>query len=165
MFTARYGLNLFIKFRIIWSLKGKNVHCGIIAGVAFNQNWTGCLWKGDSPLKVMWLLYVPAGLTFRNSTFCPHRAFMCFVWIWEQTAIISLYSINWPVFITETQSVFTARYGLNLYIKFRIIRALKRKTDHCGIIAGVATNQNWTGCLWKEDSPLQAMWLLYVPPV
>jgi hypothetical protein len=31
---------------------------------------------------------------------------MCFVWIWEQTAIISLYSINWLVFITETESVY-----------------------------------------------------------
>jgi hypothetical protein len=28
---------------------------------------------------------------------------MCFVWISEQTAIISLYSINWVVFITETE--------------------------------------------------------------
>ena len=28
---------------------------------------------------------------------------MCFVWIWEQTAIISLYSINRLVFITETE--------------------------------------------------------------
>ena len=27
---------------------------------------------------------------------------MCFVWLSEQTAIISLYSINWLVFITET---------------------------------------------------------------
>ena len=36
----------------------------------------------------------------KNSTFCPHSIFMCFVWIWEQTAIISLYSINWLVFIT-----------------------------------------------------------------
>ena len=27
----------------------------------------------------------------------------CFVWIWEQTAIISLYNINWLVFITETE--------------------------------------------------------------
>jgi len=36
-------------------------------------------------------------LTFNNSTFCPHSVFMCFVWIWEQTAIISLYSINWLV--------------------------------------------------------------------
>ena len=28
---------------------------------------------------------------------------MCFVWIWEQTAIISLYSINWLVCITQTE--------------------------------------------------------------
>ena len=28
---------------------------------------------------------------------------ICFVWIWEQTAIISLYSINWLFFITEMQ--------------------------------------------------------------
>ena len=34
-------------------------------------------------------------LTSNNSTFCPHTAvFMCFVWISEQTAIISLYNIN-----------------------------------------------------------------------
>jgi hypothetical protein len=43
-----------------------------------------------------------AGLTFNNSTFCPHTVFVCFVWISEQTAIISLYSINRLVFITET---------------------------------------------------------------
>ena len=28
---------------------------------------------------------------------------MCFVWISEQTAIISLYSINWLVFTTEAE--------------------------------------------------------------
>jgi len=39
-----------------------------------------------------------ASLTFSNSTSCPHSVFTCFVWIWEQTAIISLYSINWLVF-------------------------------------------------------------------
>ena len=43
-----------------------------------------------------------------NSTFCPPSVFMCFVWIWEQTAIISLYSINRLVFITETESVYCA---------------------------------------------------------
>ena len=32
--------------------------------------------------------------------------FMSFVWIWEQTAIISLYNINWLVFITNTDSVY-----------------------------------------------------------
>jgi hypothetical protein len=61
-----------------------------------------------------WSLYVPhsghymyrtvvtictASLTFSNSTFCPHTLFVCFVWISEQTAIISLYNINWLVFI------------------------------------------------------------------
>jgi hypothetical protein len=40
-----------------------------------------------------------------HSTFCPHSVFMCFVWISEQTAIISLYSIDWLVFITETECV------------------------------------------------------------
>ena len=44
-------------------------------------------------------------LTFNNCTFCPHSVFMCFVWISEPTAIISLYSINWLVFITEMKSV------------------------------------------------------------
>ena len=42
-----------------------------------------------------------ASLTFSNSTFCPHRVFTCFVWIWEQTAIIPLYNINWLVCITD----------------------------------------------------------------
>ena len=49
-----------------------------------------------------------ASLTFINSTFCPHTVFMCFVWIWEQTSIISLYNINWLVFITETEYVYCA---------------------------------------------------------
>ena len=49
-----------------------------------------------------------ASLTSSNSTFCPHNVFMCFVWIWEQTAIISLYSINWLVFIIETECVYCA---------------------------------------------------------
>jgi hypothetical protein len=45
------------------------------------------------PSKAQRSLYVPSGLTL-NSSFCPHSVFMCFVWISEQTAIISLYSIN-----------------------------------------------------------------------
>jgi hypothetical protein len=39
---------------------------------------------------------------------CPHSVFVCFVWISEQTAIISLYNINWFVFITEMKSVYCA---------------------------------------------------------
>jgi hypothetical protein len=33
---------------------------------------------------------------------------VCFVWISEHTAIISLYSINWMVFITEMERVYCA---------------------------------------------------------
>ena len=46
------------------------------------------------------------GLKIYNSMFCPHTVFLCFVWISEQTAIISLYNINWLVFIRETECVF-----------------------------------------------------------
>jgi len=54
-----------------------------------------------------------------NSTFCPHCVCMCFVWIWEQTALIFLYSINWLVFITETECVYCAVRTESLYIILR----------------------------------------------
>ena len=34
--------------------------------------------------------------------------FLCFVFIWEQTATCAAYSINWLVFITEMKSVYCA---------------------------------------------------------
>jgi hypothetical protein len=45
-------------------------------------------------------------LTFTDSTFCPHSVFLYVIWIWEQATIISLYSINWLVCITETECVY-----------------------------------------------------------
>jgi hypothetical protein len=33
----------------------------------------------------------------KNSAFCPHSVFTCFVSIWEQRAVISRYNINWLV--------------------------------------------------------------------
>jgi len=46
---------------------------------------------------------------------------MCFVWISEQTAIISLYSINWLVFITEMECVYCAvRTGYSYIIKVNL---------------------------------------------
>jgi hypothetical protein len=45
----------------------------------------------------------------RWSVYCAVRTvFMCFVWISEQTAIISLYNINWLICITETECVYCA---------------------------------------------------------
>jgi len=77
---------------------------------------TECLYVIQVPLKSsghymyhqVWSLYVPPSLTLKNSTLCPHSVFMCSVWISEQTAIISLYSINWLIFITETECVYCA---------------------------------------------------------
>jgi len=40
-----------------------------------------------------------------------HTVFMRFVWIWEQTAIISLYSIKWLDFVTEMGCVHSKSYA------------------------------------------------------
>jgi hypothetical protein len=57
-----------------------------------------------------------------------HNAFMCFVWIPEQTAIISAYSCNFSVFITTAESVycavqtgFSARYGLGFQVRYSFV--------------------------------------------
>jgi hypothetical protein len=69
------------------------------------------------PFNTQWSLFALPGVTFTNFTFCPHSVFVCFVWIWEQTAIISLYSINWLLFITETECVYcTVRSALTVYL-------------------------------------------------
>jgi hypothetical protein len=83
-----------------------------------------------------WSLYVPPSLTFNNSTFCPHSVFMCFVWIWEQTAIISLYSINWLVCITETECVYCAvRTGCsNTNQVMSVLSSLHNKCRACHCI-------------------------------
>jgi hypothetical protein len=60
----------------------------------------------------------------KNSSFCSHSAFMCFVWLLEETELISLYSINWLVFITETESVYYAVRAGSLKKKFPFV--LKR---------------------------------------
>ena len=53
---------------------------------------------------------------------------MCFVWIWEQTAIISLYNINWLVFITETECLLRGTDWVfnTIQVKFRILKPRDR---------------------------------------
>jgi hypothetical protein len=55
-----------------------------------------------------------------HSTFCPHSVFMCFVWISEQTAIISLYSINRLVFVAESGSVYCAVRTDFIYVRVSV---------------------------------------------
>jgi len=47
---------------------------------------------------------------FKHSTIVhsAHTVFVCFVFIWEQTAACATYSINWLVFITKMISVYCA---------------------------------------------------------
>ena len=64
--------------------------------------------------KSLAVLYVPQGLTFKNSTWrllCVE----CFVQISEQPATFALYIINWLAFITLVESVYCAvrTYSLN----------------------------------------------------
>jgi len=59
-------------------------------------------------LKLSGYFCLPPGSWLNNSTFCPHSEIICFVWISEETAIISLYSINLLVCITETECFYCA---------------------------------------------------------
>jgi hypothetical protein len=65
---------------------------------------------------------------------------MCFVWISEQTTIISLYSINWLVFITETECVYcavrTESLTVIILVKFSLLRVKHRGTTY-GRVASI----------------------------
>ena len=89
-----------------------------------------------------------------NSTFCPHSVFMCFVWIWEQTAIISLYSIDWLVFITETECLYCAVrssfYVLPTQCIYVFCVDLGTNSDYFTVQHWVVGFYNWDGvCLLR----------------
>jgi hypothetical protein len=94
------------------------------------------------PFTACRLLYVPQGLTFTHSATC---FLMCFVWLSEQTAIISLYNINWLVFITEVEGVYCAVRTGSLY-----------KTQIRFILKGL--NTNWRLFLGMKRWPQQEGW-------
>jgi hypothetical protein len=71
-----------------------------------------------------------------SSTFSPHSIFMCFVWVLEQTAIISLYSVYWLVFINVRECVYCAvRTGsLNVVQVNFICKVLTESQEHSILI-------------------------------
>jgi hypothetical protein len=84
----------------------------------------------------------------QNSTFCPHSVFTCFVSVSEQTVIISLYNINWQVFITETVCVYCAvrtesshiiQTNLNVYTAEARIQPQVSPHQICGWQSGNVT--------------------------
>jgi len=88
--------SVFISFVRIWE------QTAIIS--LYSINWLVCI----TETECVYCAVRTEHLTFTNYTFCPHSVFMRFVWIWEQTAIISLYNIHWLVCITETECVYCA---------------------------------------------------------
>jgi hypothetical protein len=107
--------------RSAWAWEGMRSPCGNIF-IEFCRRKTSRLTSSKllsllniNPLRPE-LVYTPTGLTLNNSMFCPHTVFMCFVWISEQTAIILLYSINWLVFITETEQCLLRGKDYMLYM-------------------------------------------------
>ena len=123
-----------------------------------------------------------ASLTFSNSTFCPPTVFMCFVWISGQTALISLYNINWLVFITQTECVHCA-VGLTHQCCFLIfiyrmilpegkktgnIRYVYRNTEsrsrnHC--CCGKAINVTYYACVFIALGIQHAMFMCHIASV
>ena len=55
-----------------------------------------------------------------NPAFRSHHIFMCFVWIPEDTAVISLYNINWLGFINKIESFLLRRTGVYLTITYSV---------------------------------------------
>ena len=103
-----------------------------------------------------------ASLTFNISAFCPHSVFMCFVWIWEQTAIISLYSINWLVCIIEMECVYCAVRTGSLYtIPVSVI--LHSATTLCYVPSPISTHvtcsRNFANrTAYSRGSPPYSQW-------
>ena len=81
---------------------------------------------------------------------------MCFVWIWEQTAIISLYIINWLLFITEINA--SKPSGQYLYHQFNIQQSYVLPTQCIYVFCvDLRTNsdylpvQHWLTGLYNRD--------------
>ena len=108
---------------IVWETACCLMWCHNVYCLGFTQNvdmaFGGRIMVLICPLYSLVVTICTTSLTFNNSTFCPHSVFICFVWISEQTAIISLSSINWLVSVTETECVYCAVRTGSLYIILR----------------------------------------------
>jgi hypothetical protein len=89
-------------------------------------------------MKGQWLIPVTQVLTFICSSFSPHSVFMCFVWISEQTAIISL----------------ADRCGFNCDPGKYNHTALTYASQNCFGLSDVSFSEEKTEVLWGLHSEL-----------
>jgi hypothetical protein len=99
-----------------------------------------------------------------RGTFAPHSVFMSFVWIWEQTSIISVFSTHCRYFITETECVyFAVRSAHTVYLCVLCGSENKQRLFHCTALTlrggglSVPVGQE---TLWALE-PLRALSPLY----
>jgi hypothetical protein len=95
---------------------------------------------------------------------------MCFVWIWEQAAITSLYSINWLVFITK-KSLRPACYAKYCVLHTdQYLKQLASRTDRyiyraaCRMNSSTSVNctlRSLLMCCTRRDGPLWTYILLF----
>jgi len=76
---------------------------------------------------------------------------MGFVWIWEQTAIISLYNINWLVFITETECLLRGTDWIFIYSQFNIQQSNVLPTQSICVLCGSENKQRLFTCTALTD--------------
>jgi hypothetical protein len=89
-------------------LRATSTYTETKSDVEDTNRWPGCK---------LTLLWYSSYLTCISIQFYVlQRAFLQLMWISEQTAIISLYSINWLVFKTEKDCVYCAVRTESLYI-------------------------------------------------
>jgi hypothetical protein len=80
-----------------------------------------------------------------------HTLYLCFVWISERTAIISLYSTDWLVFYSRW-GVFTARYGLGIYMQFRWTLPNYLHLSSLQLLRLVTLTWYRLGCKWQAST-------------
>ena len=142
-----------------------NNYCVLRPSVALDTSFV--IWRGPSwprPYIAFYCFkfnrlqssghYMYPQFNIQNSTFSPHSVFMCFVWIWGQTAIISLYNINWLVFITETECVYCAVrstfYVLPIQCFYVFYVDLRTNSDYFTVQHWLLGFYNWNGvCLLR----------------
>jgi len=112
------------------------------------QHWLTGFYNRDGVFTARYVLH---------STFCPHIVFMCSVWIWEHTAIISLYSIDWLIFITETECVYCAVRSTFYVVPTQCIYVfcvdLRTNSDYSTVQHWLTGFYNWDGvCLPRGSS-------------
>ena len=81
---------------------------------------------------------------------------MCFVWIWEQTAIISLYNINWLTFGVEARFYVLHSGGIYLF-HFPIGQAIILRSK---LVSATSCSADTSGCFSSGKSAVAWNWPL-----